>query len=108
MSRHDDVATMADNELYTCSNDGRFVCDICMKTFSDAPTLKRHLWLHGTRNYECSVCKKNFIEASIFRQHLKTHVEANPAMTFHCEVCPESFGRSADLREHRKSHSGMR
>ena len=104
MSRHDDLA--ADEELYSRTTDGRLLCDVCLKTFTDVATLRRHLWLHGTRNYQCSICSKTFSEASIFRQHLKTHADRHATVNYHCELCPAGFSRSIDLREHRKSHTG--
>lgn len=115
--------------------DGRWVCEICRKTFADRTTLKLHIRVHlGINLKQCPVCPKGFAKQSFLDFHMKSHEErmhlcqscdsafntkqalrehASDAhskekqlKSFMCEVCSKVFNRANTLNQHRITHTG--
>lgn len=52
-------------------NGKSFVCDICMKTFSNAANMRRHRVRHsGVKPFECRFCQKRFFRKDHMREHM--------------------------------------
>ncbi|XP_052765281.1 zinc finger and SCAN domain-containing protein 4-like isoform X4 [Mya arenaria] len=51
-----------------------FKCELCVKSFSDKPNLRKHMRIHtGEMPYECSVCLRRFRSSSNRNRHLSVH-----------------------------------
>lgn len=60
------------------SNDGRFTCSECQRTFGRVEHLRRHLASHeAERPYRCPVCNKGFFRNDTLRRHKITHLEGH-------------------------------
>lgn len=53
--------------------------------------------------FQCDVCLKVFSEAKILRRHLKIHSPHKPHV---CNICDMSFAESSNLTKHKKKHTG--
>ncbi|XP_077491009.1 uncharacterized protein LOC144101747 isoform X2 [Amblyomma americanum] len=78
---------------------GRFVCDVCERSFFQSSDLNRHRLTHSSerRQFECSVCKRLFSNASSRKRHEKEH---DPAQRMACPDCGATFKRPCQLKEH--------
>ncbi|XP_062407429.1 zinc finger protein 770 isoform X2 [Sardina pilchardus] len=54
-------------------------CPICLKQFTFASRLQRHLLMHeGQRPYSCVLCSRDFCQSADLKRHLETHVNLGP------------------------------
>ncbi|WAR18122.1 ZN345-like protein [Mya arenaria] len=102
-----------------------FKCELCVKSFSDKPNLRKHMRIHtGEMPYECSVCLRRFRSSiktsdgfqcilcgkSSFRsrvditRHLRVHTGEKP---FKCNVCGRGFTQKAHMRSHMLVHMNI-
>lgn len=82
-------------------------CHICLKTFRDSSTLKRHLLTHSDeRPFKCDQCHKSFRRKDHLQEHVIVHNEVRP---FACQQCGKSFSRKNGLKTHmiRTSHGAQ-
>lgn len=87
------------------SHRGRFVCDVCERSFLQSSDLNRHRMTHCSerRQFECSVCKRLFSNASSRKRHEKEH---DPAQRMACPDCGATFKRPCQLKEHVVKYHG--
>ncbi|GAV04583.1 hypothetical protein RvY_14847 [Ramazzottius varieornatus] len=75
-----------------------FICDICMKTFSNAANMRRHRVRHsGIKPFECRFCQKRFFRKDHMREHMN-HKHNNTQME--CYFCQQVFDKEKDLFQH--------
>ncbi|XP_050030305.1 uncharacterized protein [Dermacentor andersoni] len=80
------------------SRKGRFVCDICQRSFFQSSDLSRHRQTHNSeRRFECSICKRGFLNSSSLKRHEKEH---DPAQRTPCPECGATFKRPCQLKDH--------
>ena len=81
--------------------------DNCKKTFQDQTSLKKHMVIHGERQFICPVenCKKKFLDKSKLRRHQLVHTGERP---YKCEICNKKFSLDFNLRTHIRTHTGSK
>ena len=88
-------------KVYKCKYDG------CGKTFNDQGSLKKHMVIHGERQFICPVesCGKKFLDKSKLRRHQLVHTGERP---YKCEICNKKFSLDFNLRTHIRTHTGSK
>ncbi|XP_078172976.1 zinc finger transcription factor YY1-like [Carex rostrata] len=86
--------------LFLCSYDG------CHKAFLEAPQIRKHLQVHGERQYACHFegCDKKFLDSSKLKRHFLIHTGERNFVCPH-EGCHKAFSLDFNLRAHMKTHS---
>ncbi|XP_054850643.1 transcription factor E4F1 [Eublepharis macularius] len=83
------------------NKEGRYVCDLCHKTFKTASILKAHMITHSSRkDYECKLCGTSFRTKGSLIRHHRRHTDERP---YKCKKCGKSFRESGALTRHLKS-----
>ncbi|XP_007891715.2 transcription factor E4F1 [Callorhinchus milii] len=90
------------NRLDTVLNeDGRFVCQICVKTFKTAVILKAHMVTHSdNKAFRCKMCGMAFRTKGSLVRHNRRHTDERP---YRCQMCGMSFRESGALTRHLKA-----
>jgi len=105
----------------------RFVCRLCLNSFTLSCNLRRHMKLHaGVRPHSCPFCSASFSRSTDLKIHMKKHPAAasvdcdrespgspqqeplslkKPAILHECDLCGKGFAAAAHLSEHRLTHS---
>ena len=84
------------------SNDGRYLCPFCKKTFSQKYIVPRHIKsMHENAYQRCQICNQS---VKNIQQHRKfRHSERN---LLKCVICDESIMSKKLLREHLSNNHG--
>ena len=88
------------------SQQRRYQCHLCKKTFHRRSVLRDHIELHaqdttGAEPFTCAHCGKLFRQKKNLGAHVKVvHLKER---RFQCDVCARSFCRRYMLREHLES-----
>ncbi|KAM9222830.1 transcription factor E4F1 isoform 4-T4 [Leptosomus discolor] len=83
------------------NKEGRYVCELCQKTFKTASILKAHMITHSSRkDYECKLCGTSFRTKGSLIRHHRRHTDERP---YKCKKCGQSFRESGALTRHLKS-----
>lgn len=85
------------------SDEEKFVCRICQKSFHLQRLLNRHLKCHSeVKRYLCTFCGKGFNDTFDLKRHTRTHTGVRP---YKCDVCGKAFTQRCSLESHcRKVH----
>ncbi|KAM8961596.1 transcription factor E4F1 isoform 3-T3 [Pelodytes ibericus] len=80
---------------------GRFICQLCDKTFKTANILKAHMVTHSSKKeFECNLCGNAFRTKGSLIRHNRRHTDERPYI---CVKCGKSFRESGALTRHMKS-----
>ncbi|XP_048044292.1 zinc finger protein 180-like isoform X6 [Megalobrama amblycephala] len=86
------------------SEEKRFECVFCRRTFNKLTYLKAHMRTHsGEKPFVCTVCGKRFAQKTYLRIHQRTHSGERP---YACMECGKSFAQKSSLNVHLRSHTG--
>ncbi|XP_034781761.2 transcription factor E4F1 isoform X2 [Acipenser ruthenus] len=89
------------NAKLTVNRDGRYVCQLCKKTFKTANILRAHLSTHSDRkNFTCKLCGNAFRTKGSLIRHNRRHTDERP---YRCNMCGLCFRESGALTRHLKS-----
>ena len=82
-----------------------YSCPICAKSFNDASSLRKHLKIHGDRQFQCDECDKRFIDNSKLKRHQLVH---SGERKFICPYpgCNKKFALDFNLKSHSRVHTG--
>ncbi|XP_037377102.1 zinc finger protein 42 homolog, partial [Talpa occidentalis] len=77
----------------------------CTRVLANKGSLRKHLLIHGPRDYVCAECEKAFTESSKLKRHFLVHTGEKP---FQCtfEGCGKRFSLDFNLRTHVRIHTG--
>ncbi|XP_049646982.1 transcription factor E4F1 isoform X4 [Accipiter gentilis] len=96
-----DIATELIKVKLLINKEGRYVCELCQKTFKTASILKAHMITHSSRkDYECKLCGTSFRTKGSLIRHHRRHTDERP---YKCKKCGKSFRESGALTRHLKS-----
>lgn len=99
-------AAVSDHERSNCGRNPLYQCEVCLKSFHTASSLKNHYTLHTDElPYSCQYCAKAYRTKGQVKVHERQHTGEKP---FHCEFCPKSFAHRESLSTHRSSHTGVK
>ncbi|KXJ81347.1 hypothetical protein RP20_CCG020320 [Aedes albopictus] len=99
-------AAVSDHERSNCGRNPLYQCEVCLKNFHTASSLKNHYTLHTDElPYSCQYCGKSYRTKGQVKVHERQHTGEKP---FHCEFCPKSFAHRESLSTHRSSHTGIK
>ncbi|XP_077412623.1 transcription factor E4F1 isoform X2 [Vanacampus margaritifer] len=90
-----------DKPVYKVNVDGRYLCQLCDKTFKTSNILKTHMKTHSDqKNFACELCSNSFRTKGSLIRHNRRHSDERP---YHCVLCGQSFRESGALTRHLKS-----
>ncbi|NXE54461.1 E4F1 factor, partial [Casuarius casuarius] len=96
-----DISTELIKVKLLVNKEGRYVCELCQKTFKTASILKAHMITHSSRkDYECELCGTSFRTKGSLIRHHRRHTDERP---YKCKKCGKSFRESGALTRHLKS-----
>ncbi|XP_039629866.1 transcription factor E4F1 isoform X2 [Polypterus senegalus] len=80
---------------------GRFLCQLCDKTFKTGNILRAHLSTHSEKkNFRCELCGNAFRTKGSLIRHNRRHTDERP---YRCSLCGLCFRESGALTRHLKS-----
>uniref|UniRef100_A0A8B9R1Y4 Transcription factor E4F1 n=1 Tax=Anas platyrhynchos TaxID=8839 RepID=A0A8B9R1Y4_ANAPL len=96
-----DISTELIKVKLLVNKEGRYVCEMCQKTFKTGNILKAHMITHSSRkDYECKLCGTSFRTKGSLIRHHRRHTDERP---YKCKKCGKSFRESGALTRHLKS-----
>lgn len=93
----DDTKPIVDHST-TLSDENKFQCRQCSKTFALQRLLNRHMKCHSDiKRYLCTFCGKGFNDTFDLKRHTRTHTGVRP---YKCNLCEKSFTQRCSLESH--------
>ncbi|KAM9844284.1 transcription factor E4F1 isoform 2-T2 [Aulostomus maculatus] len=93
--------TDGDKLVYKVNQEGRYICQICEKTFKTTNILRTHLKTHSDqKNFSCDLCGTSFRTKGSLIRHNRRHTDERP---YRCTLCGQSFRESGALTRHLKA-----
>ncbi|XP_026181232.1 transcription factor E4F1 isoform X2 [Mastacembelus armatus] len=90
-----------DKPVYKVNPEGRYICQICEKTFKTTNILRTHMKTHSDqKNFACDLCGTSFRTKGSLVRHNRRHTDERP---YRCTLCGQSFRESGALTRHLKA-----
>ncbi|XP_010728987.3 transcription factor E4F1 [Larimichthys crocea] len=91
----------SDKRVYKVNQDGRYICQLCEKTFKTTNILRTHMKTHSDqKNFSCDLCGTSFRTKGSLIRHNRRHTDERP---YRCTLCGQSFRESGALTRHLKA-----
>ncbi|XP_028267992.1 transcription factor E4F1 isoform X2 [Parambassis ranga] len=91
----------SDKLTYKVNQEGRYLCQLCEKTFKTSNILKTHMKTHSDqKNFTCDLCDTSFRTKGSLIRHNRRHTDERP---YRCTLCGQSFRESGALTRHLKA-----
>ncbi|GBM98380.1 Zinc finger protein 768 [Araneus ventricosus] len=91
----------ANAEVQWHLDDGRFVCQICLKGFGRKNHLVRHYRTHtGEKPFVCDKCEKRYSQSNDLAKHRRSHTGEK---LYKRSICGKAFTRSSSRNYHYKN-----
>ncbi|AWP18869.1 putative transcription factor E4F1 [Scophthalmus maximus] len=91
----------SDKPPYKVNRDGRYICQLCEKTFKTTNILRTHMKTHSDqKNFSCDLCGTSFRTKGSLIRHNRRHTDERP---YRCTLCGQSFRESGALTRHLKA-----
>ncbi|KAM4531851.1 transcription factor E4F1 [Odontesthes bonariensis] len=93
--------TDSDKLTYKVTQEGRYICHLCEKTFKTTNILRTHMKTHSDqKNFSCELCGTSFRTKGSLIRHNRRHTDERP---YRCTLCGQSFRESGALTRHLKA-----
>ncbi|XP_070704272.1 transcription factor E4F1 [Pempheris klunzingeri] len=93
--------TDSDKPVYKVNREGRYICQLCEKTFKTTNILRTHMKTHSDqKNFSCDLCGTSFRTKGSLIRHNRRHTDERP---YRCTLCGQSFRESGALTRHLKA-----
>lgn len=100
-STSEDESSSPSKVVWKLNTEGRYVCDICAKTFKTTNILRTHMFTHSDqKNFVCEMCETAFRTKGSLIRHKRRHTDERP---YRCNQCGLAFRESGALTRHLKS-----
>ncbi|XP_063046699.1 transcription factor E4F1 [Engraulis encrasicolus] len=87
--------------VLTVNEEGRYICQLCDKTFKTPNILRTHMSTHSEKkDFRCELCDTAFRTKGSLIRHNRRHTDERP---YRCNLCGLSFRESGALTRHLKS-----
>ncbi|CAN9505870.1 unnamed protein product [Ophioblennius macclurei] len=91
----------SDKPAYKVNHEGRYICQLCQKTFKTTNNLRTHMKTHSDqKNFSCDLCGTSFRTKGSLIRHNRRHTDERP---YRCTLCGQSFRESGALTRHLKA-----
>ncbi|XP_068434924.1 transcription factor E4F1 isoform X2 [Clinocottus analis] len=96
-----DNADSDKQQVYKVTQEGRYICQLCNKTFKTTNILRTHMKTHSDqKNFACDLCGTSFRTKGSLIRHNRRHTDERP---YRCTLCGQSFRESGALTRHLKA-----
>ncbi|XP_059407298.1 transcription factor E4F1 isoform X2 [Carassius carassius] len=100
-SASEDDRTSSAKVVWKLNAEGRYICDICEKTFKTTNILRTHMFTHtDQKDFKCEICQTAFRTKGSLIRHKRRHTDERP---YRCSQCGLAFRESGALTRHLKS-----
>ncbi|XP_075942167.1 transcription factor E4F1 isoform X2 [Anarhichas minor] len=87
--------------VYKVTQEGRYICQLCDKSFKTTNILRTHMKTHSDqKNFSCDLCGTSFRTKGSLIRHNRRHTDERP---YRCTLCGQSFRESGALTRHLKA-----
>uniref|UniRef100_A0A8C1CZB6 Transcription factor E4F1 n=1 Tax=Cyprinus carpio carpio TaxID=630221 RepID=A0A8C1CZB6_CYPCA len=100
-SASEDDSSSSAKVVLKLNAEGRYICNICEKTFKTTNILRTHMFTHtDQKDFKCEICQTAFRTKGSLIRHKRRHTDERP---YRCSQCGLAFRESGALTRHLKS-----